>query len=185
MITDRFYILTGGPGSGKTTLLTALEQAGFNTVAEVARAIIQEQVLTGGTALPWTNQQLYTEQMLHRSVQSYLAVKEQAKSSGESLFFFDRGIPDTLCHAVMTGQGISAAMDAIARAHLYNNTVFILPPWKEIYTTDEERKQNWKEAVLTYGQMKAIYTRYRYQVLDVPTGTPDLRKAFILAHTKG
>ena len=185
MTTDRFYILTGGPGSGKTTLLTALEQAGFNTVPEMARAIIKEQVQTGGTALPWVNQQLYTEQMLDRSIKSYKAVLEQSKKDSESLFFFDRGIPDTLCHAVMTGQGISATMDAAARAHPYNNTVFILPPWREIYTTDTERKQNWEEAVFTYEQMKAIYTQYQYRVLDVPTGTPELRKAFVLARLQG
>ncbi|WP_018627455.1 AAA family ATPase [Niabella aurantiaca] len=184
MTADRFYIITGGPGSGKTTLLTALEHAGFHTVPEAARTIIKEQVQTGGTALPWKDRRRYTRLMLDRSVESYQAATEQAKKHPERLFFFDRGIPDTLCYANMTGIGISKQMDAVARTHPYNKTVWMLPPWKEIYAIDDERKQDWAEAVFTYLQMKEIYTRYQYNVTEVPPGDVRYRSAFIIARLK-
>ena len=44
----------------------------------------------------------------------------------------------------------------------YNPIVFILPPWKEIYQTDNERKQDWQEAEHTYFQMKSTYEKYGY-----------------------
>ncbi|WP_300602148.1 AAA family ATPase [Niabella sp.] len=180
MIFNRFYILTGGPGSGKTTLLTELEGPHFHVVPEVARQIIREQMAIAGTALPWKDRALYSGLMLERSVESYQEVIQQAQNELDSYYFFDRGIPDTLCYATLTGIGISAYMNEMAWTHRYNPTVFILPPWKEIYTTDTERKQNWEEAVLTYEQLKATYTRYHYNVAEVPTGTVQQRCDFIL-----
>ncbi|MCF3108566.1 AAA family ATPase [Niabella sp. CC-SYL272] len=181
MIVDRFHILTGGPGSGKTTLLTVLEGPYFHIVPEVAREIIREQMAAGGTALPWKDQDLYTSLMLERSLESYQATLKQLQSNPNQHFFFDRGIPDTLCYATLTGQGISEDMNKAASIHRYNPTVFMLPPWKEIYTTDTERKQSWEEAVVTYEQLKATYTNYQYKVVEVPTGPPQQRSNFIIA----
>ena len=47
------FVISGGPGSGKTTVLQELAGRGFPFAREVARLIIQEQVQSGGTALPW------------------------------------------------------------------------------------------------------------------------------------
>jgi predicted ATPase len=46
------FVVSGGPGSGKTTVLQELARRGFPFAPEVARQIIQEQVHSGGTALP-------------------------------------------------------------------------------------------------------------------------------------
>ncbi len=64
----------------------------------------------------------------------------------------------------------------------YNNCVFMLPPWREIYKTDKERQQTWAEAVRTYEAMKEVYTRYGYQVTEVPVDTVANRAGFILGH---
>lgn len=45
---ERFIVITGGPGSGKTTLIEALARAGFQTMPEAGRAIIQDQARIGG-----------------------------------------------------------------------------------------------------------------------------------------
>ncbi len=48
-----------------------LARLGFPYAREVARAIIQEQVKTGGSALPWSDREAYTRLMLERSVEAY------------------------------------------------------------------------------------------------------------------
>jgi predicted ATPase len=58
--------------------------------------------------------------------------------------------------------------------------IFILPPWKEIYVTDEERKQSWEEALNTYDAMRKVYDRYGYDVLEVPKEDVEKRVEFIL-----
>lgn len=175
-----FYILTGGPGSGKTTLLKALQQDGYAVVPEVAREIIQNQLKTGGNALPWKDTSLYTQLMLEGSVKSYTNHLEN-----NEILFFDRGIPDTLCYSALIGNGISEAMHAYATMYRYNPKVFILPPWLEIYETDNERKQNWEEAEMTYHHLKATYEKYHYEVIDVPKTSVENRKRFVLEVLNG
>ena len=58
------YVISGGQGAGKTTVLLELARFGFHHAPEVARQIIQEQIRSGGTALPWADRQAYTCVML-------------------------------------------------------------------------------------------------------------------------
>ena len=54
------FMISGGPGAGKTTLLAELHKLGYSTAPEVARQIIQEQVKSGGDALPWADKEGWT-----------------------------------------------------------------------------------------------------------------------------
>jgi len=88
----RFFIVTGGPGSGKSTLLAALSGAGYRTMPEAGRAIIQDQVTIGGNALPWADKKTFAELMLSWDLRSY---REAERNIGTAIFF-DRGIPDVI-----------------------------------------------------------------------------------------
>ena len=174
---ETFYIITGGPGVGKTTLLIELEKSGYNTVPEIARQIIKEQMAINGDGLPWKNKELYTDLMLKASLQSYNLIRANNSSS---IYFFDRGILDTLCYAEMIGLGVSDEMIEITDNCKYNKKVFILPPWLEIYQTDNERKQTWQEAEWTFRKMKEIYLKYDYDVIEVPKDSVENRKNYIV-----
>ncbi|MDL2278585.1 AAA family ATPase [Parabacteroides sp. OttesenSCG-928-G07] len=174
---NKFYIITGGPGVGKTTLLDALKMEGYAVIPEAARAIINEQVQSGGAGVPWKDNPLYTALMLHRSVEDYMAAKARQHTKP---VFFDRGIPDSLCHWIMGGNPITEEMEEAVKKYRYERIVFILPPWKEIYCTDEARKQDWEEAEYTYHKMIEVYEDCGYQLVVVPKDTPENRKRFIL-----
>jgi len=175
---ENFYVLTGGPGTGKTTLLSGLKQKGFTTVPEDARQIIKDQIKTNGDALPWKNREKYTALMLEASHKRFSRLS--AKDTGGMVHFFDRGIPDALCYAKMIQLHITREMDEIARACRYNRKVFLLPPWREIYTTDDERKQSWEEAVQTYETMRTVYSKYGYETIAVPPDTIEKRVDFVV-----
>lgn len=175
------YVLTGGPGSGKTSLLNALEEDGYLVIPEEARSIIREQMLKGGDGLPWENQKKYTDLMLGASVATYQAVLDRKEKLP---FFFDRGIPDTLCYAEMIGYQLPESMVSEALSFRYNRAVFILPPWKEIYVTDDERKQTWEEAVATYLLMAETYRKYNYEVVEISPGTVSDRVKFVVNYLK-
>lgn len=170
------YIITGGPGVGKTTLLNQLAKHGYHTVPEHARAIIKQEIDNKRDGLPWKNKERYTNLMLDAAVLSYHAVPNK------EIHFFDRGILDALCYADMVAIDVSAEMDQLAKRLRYNNKVFILPPWKEIYHIDEERKQSWKEAQYTFSQMKATYLNYGYELVEVPIDTVENRADFVIRH---
>lgn len=171
----QFYVITGGPGVGKTTLLNELAKEGYHTVSEHARAIIKQEIDNEQDGLPWGNQERYTKLMLDAAVLSYHAVQ-----ANENVCFFDRGILDAICYADMVGLGISKEMDQLAKRLRYNNKVFILPPWEEIYHTDQERQQTWKEAVYTFSQMKTTYLNYGYDLVVVPKDTVKNRMNFVI-----
>jgi predicted ATPase len=175
--TNRFFVITGGPGVGKTTLLQELQKRYFTYIPEVAREIIKEQAAAQSDALPWKNKELYLQMMFDRSVDSYLS----ANDNNNSLIFFDRGIPDSLTYAEIIGFEKTETMENAARHYRYNQNVFFLSPWRDIYETDEERKQSWEEAVVSSQLNAEIYRRYNYTLIDVPNHSPVKRADFILA----
>lgn len=174
---NKLYVITGGPGVGKTTLLNALAAGGITVIPEVARAIIKEQLATNGNALPWANKERYAELMLEASIRDYKRVVERQP---QGTCFFDRSALDAVCYAAMIDYPISlATMREVLACH-YHSKVFILPPWREIYETDSERKQTWEEAMTTYRQLKLTYERHGYEIIDVPIGSVEKRKEFIM-----
>ena len=138
-------IFTGGPGSGKTTVLEQLKEQGYVVVEEVARRIIQQQQATGGNATHTGDQQAFCELMLQASIDNY-----HAHQQSKALVFFDRGIPGLLGYAKMVGLKNTQAIQQAINAYRYHSSVFIFPPWEAIYCTDEERQQDFSEAVNTY-----------------------------------
>lgn len=143
-------MISGGPGAGKTALIEELRRRGCICFGEVARQIIQEQMAGAGDALPWADREAYARQMLDRSVAAW---QEGLRAGGTT--FFDRGIPDTLCYARLVGlsQELESRALVMSRQNRYFRTVFLAPPWREIYETDTERRQTFDEAVRTYDLM--------------------------------
>jgi predicted ATPase len=56
----------------------------------------------------------------------------------------------------------------------------LAPPWKEIYRTDGERKQDFREADRTYQYMAEVYRECGYETIELPKLTPAERAKFIL-----
>jgi len=169
------FVVSGGPGSGKTTVLLELAEFGFGHAPEVARKIIREQVEAGGAALPWGDQEAYVNLMLLRSIDSFLA-----HTPAHGLMFSDRGIPDTLCYSRLIGLQETRYIEMACERYRYARRVFLAPPWKEIYETDTERKQDFAEAERTYREMAEVYRKCGYESTELPRATPAERAQFIL-----
>ncbi|HVW76857.1 MAG TPA: AAA family ATPase [Alloacidobacterium sp.] len=173
---DRFHILTGGPGSGKSTLIDALEQVGYARSVEAGRGIIQQQVSIGGNALPWINPAAFADLMLTWEMRSYEIAQ---KTAGP--VFFDRGVPDIAGYLQLNDLAIPSYVEKAIELYGYNRRVFIAPPWREIFSQDAERKQDFPEAVCTYEAMVSIYTKYGYQPVEIPQTTVEKRVEFVLS----
>lgn len=173
---DRFFVLTGGPGSGKTTLIEALRADGFAGTEEAGRGVIRDQVAIGGNALHWGDRALFAEQMLAWEIRSW----RQANATAGPVFF-DRGVPDCIGYLNLCGLPVPPHFRRAAERFRYNSTVFVLPPWPEIYGGDDERKQDFEEAVRTFEAVSAAYAEYGYMLVEVPRAPVAERVAFIRA----
>jgi predicted ATPase len=169
------FVVSGGPGAGKTTVLQELASRGYRFAPEIARQIIQEELQSGGTDLPWGDREAYTLRMLKRSVESY-----QSHTPAPRPTFSDRGIPDTLCYARLIGLANQESILDACLQYRYASVVFLAPPWKEIYETDNERKQDFAEAERTFEQMVQVYRECGYTILELPKTKPTTRADFIL-----
>jgi predicted ATPase len=82
------------------------------------------------------------------------------------------------------GNGVtpSPALKEAIRTRRYNAKVFVFPPWREIYATDAERRQDSREAERTFDLIAGRLPTLGYEPVVVPRGTIEDRAAFVLAH---
>ncbi|MBK5074805.1 AAA family ATPase [Budviciaceae bacterium CWB-B4] len=169
-------VITGGPGSGKSTLIDALTQRGYLCSVEAGRSIIQDQISIGGNALPWGDRIAFSELMLCWEIRSW-----HAANGCHELCFFDRGIPDVAGYLSLCRFPVPAHVEKAINNFRYAGTVFIAPPWKEIYVQDSERKQSIEEAEQTYWTLSKTYQAYGYQLIEIPRIPADERADFIIS----
>jgi predicted ATPase len=167
--------IIGGPGTGKTTIIDALSKQGFCCYPEVSREVTMEAKKQGIEQLFLENPLLFSELLLEgRKKQFESALKEE-----HDVVFLDRGIPDVLAYMHYIGDSYPAFFDAACRENIYSK-IFVLPPWEEIYESDEARYENYEQAKLIYNHLIETYLNYGYELIEVPKDTVDKRILFIL-----
>jgi predicted ATPase len=166
-------VITGGPGAGKTTLLAAFESRGYACMPDSARAIIRHRKNRGLSPRPPLRE--FAEEILRLDIECY-----RYAESAEGYVFFDRGIPDALCMLDELGVLSPSGATRHVSTYRYFRVAFLLPPWQEIFCTDDERDQSFMDATRVYDRVRDWYVRCGYDVVPVPCSPVAERAEFLL-----
>jgi predicted ATPase len=171
---NNLFVISGAAGSGKTPIIRELVALGFTGVDEAARQVLAQQRAVGGDGVSEKNPRFFCDLMLARAISDV-----ERMSGAQTPVFFDRGIPDQIGYAELFGLDASMAESA-ATLHRYNDIVFILPGWREIYVNDSERTMTFEAAEAFGERVRAIYERLGYTLIVVPRGPVNTRARFIV-----
>jgi predicted ATPase len=133
-----FVVLSGCSGAGKSSLLAELGRRGFPIYEEPGRQVVKEQLYIGGDALPLGNVSQFVELTISRSIHMVTA------ACRNQLSFCDRGIIDQISGLKHLNLPIPAHLAAATERFRYHENVFMMPPWPEIFSNDDERKHSSK-----------------------------------------
>jgi predicted ATPase len=169
----RRIVISGAPGTGKTSIIKELSIRGYKCHSEISREIIENQLETGGTTTPWQDLDKFSELVIDKRL-------IQFESAVDDVEFYDRGIIDSLAYLLKDKIPITNKWKSIANNNKYFNTVFITPPWEDIYIKDKERKEDFETATEIHKYMIEAYKIYSYKVCIIPKMSVDERIDFII-----
>jgi predicted ATPase len=175
----KFVVLSGCSGGGKSALLAELGRRGFPIYEEPGRQIVKEQLYIGGDAVPWGNVSEFVELTISRSMHHMVTAARR-----DRLSFFDRGIIDQVSGLEHLKLPIAAHLSAAVRRFRYHGKVFMMPPWPEIFSNDDERKHSFEDALSSYATLLRTYERFGYQIVLVPKLDVSARADFVVSHLK-
>lgn len=152
----KLVVLSGCSGGGKTTLLEELARRGYPCVPEPGRRVILAEEKAGGEALPWENLTRFAEAAMR------MAMTDIAQwSESEDWVFCDRGLVDAAAAlAHLSGNPLNTYLKHMPR---YHTTVFMTPPWAEIYRQDDQRRHDFTAAKQEYDRLLQAYPDAGYE----------------------
>ncbi|TNJ42467.1 ATP-binding protein [Tamlana fucoidanivorans] len=174
-MTTNKIVITGGPGTGKSSLINELIKRNHICLEEISRAVTLKAQKEGIEQLFLTNPLLFSDLLLKGRLEQYKLAEKHA----DKTVFFDRGVHDVLAYMDYIGDTYPQRFKE-ACSHSKYDAVFILKPWKDIYTSDNERYENFEQAQHIHKHLVNTYEAYNYTLIDVPFDTVENRTDFIL-----
>ena len=170
--------ITGGPATGKSSIVEHLVSKGFYCMKEISRALTLKAQKEGVDQLFLKDPLWFSEQLLELRVKQF----NKAHQSLSNLVFFDRGLIDIVAYLDYINCEYSNKFKLECKKNRYDK-VFILNPWKAIYTQDNERYETFKQSTEIHKFLVKWYNYFDYKLIEVPQLSVEERVAFILENS--
>ncbi len=147
---------------------------GFHCLHEISRKVTLDARKEGIPQLFLSDPLLFSERVL----EGRLAQFDKASQALDEFVFLDRGLPDVVAYMDCFQQEYNDYFTQTCAQNRYD-AVFLLPPWMEIHVSDNERFENYEEAMRIHECLASAYKDLGYHVIDVPKLSINRRIEFI------
>lgn len=168
-------VITGGPGTGKSSVLREFSRKGYTCFPEISRQVTLQAQKQGIDQLFLTDPLLFSEKLLEGRRQQFIKAGEQDTEK----VLIDRGVHDVLAYMDYAGNPYPPYFTEVCKSCRYD-LIFVLPPWKDIYISDNERYESFQQAEAIHRFIKSTYIAYGYELIEVPIGPVPFRVDFML-----
>ncbi len=151
----RRVVLTGCSGGGKSSLLAELGARGYATVKEPGRRVIASERASRGNGFPWENANRFAD------LAFWMAVGDHGTAEKDPTFF-DRSALDQAAWYARVGRYLPGELP------VYDRDVFVAPPWRENFETDEDRQHGFEAALAEYGDLMQRLPEWGYRCHMLP-----------------
>ncbi len=172
-------VITGGPGTGKSSIMHQLEAQGACCFHEISRQVTLEARKNGVEQLFLTDPIYFSQKLLEGRIRQF----KEAENETNPLVYFDRGIPDVKAYLDFSKTPHPSIFLEAGLQYRYD-FVFMLPLWEEIYISDNERYENYNQAVDIHHALVAHYNALGYNPIEIPPGSVANRTDFIFNQIK-
>lgn len=177
---NKLIVITGCSGGGKSTLINELGKLGYAVVREAATEIVKEQLDENGHMTPGQNPNAFCKLLIERSIEDFYRAKAMTDVL-ESTIFFDRGYLEGIRYYKRLNTINSNQYDFFIKDLRYFDTVFLAPPWEEIYCQNETRKHSFQKSVDDFDKVASFYSVCGYQTIELPKADVIARVQFVLS----
>ena len=174
---NKRIVLAGGPSTGKTSVLNELKKLGFVCYDEAARDILSDYS-SKGSSFKLDPIKISREILSKRDNDYNDASRISCKND---IIFYDRGVHEITAYLRFINQS-NDYWEELLKNYKYN-VVFIFPSWKEIYTKDDNRIEEYEEAMKISPFIYQIYDESSILSIEVPNVSVKERVEFILNNT--
>jgi predicted ATPase len=175
-------VITGGPGTGKTALVRELEKRGYACFHEIIREMTEAARREEDPDKHLVNPLVFVRDPLSFNRRILRGRIEQFRDAGrfqDPFVFYDRGIPDVLAYMDYFKQEYDGEFSEPCMNLRYDQ-VFLLPPWEEIYTQDDERMESFEQACEIHHCLEQTYKECGYEVHSLDFGSVETRINILL-----
>ena len=174
---NKRIVLAGGPSTGKTSVLNELKKLGFVCYDEAARDILSDYS-SKGSSFKLDPIKISREILSKRDNDYNDSLRISCKND---IIFYDRGVHEITAYLRFINQS-NDYWEELLKNYKYD-VVFIFPSWKEIYTKDDNRIEEYEEAMKISPFIYQIYDESSILSIEVPNISVKERVEFILNNT--
>ncbi len=177
---NKLIVISGCSGGGKSSLLAELSHSGYSIVPEIGRELVKEQLAINSGITPWQNPEAFCKLLIERSIVTFHEAKVMQSTKGQ-MVFLDRCFLEGVSYYQTLQIKDAHQYDHFVSELRYDSTIFMTPPWQEIFCQDDERKHSFEDAVMEYERLLEAYPRYGYRIIELPKTSVKERVALLLS----